>query len=557
MGVWVRARVREDPGPQDDQHTGEEKAMGETVRYVGDDGSGTVADVLRARAELTPDATFVHFDGTDVTYAGMVDRAERAAGALAELGMVPGDRVATVLPNSLELLDVWMGAAVGGFVLVPVNTGLKGEGLRYILEHSESKVVVTDAPLVETLQAAVPDDVGPRVRLTRGATGPDGRTAAKVLGSGARASGRSGDPDGLATILYTSGTTGLPKGVMNGHRPYLTAGVEFTREFLRIGTDDVLYTTLPLFHVNAQMLSVMGSIVSGRPLVLSPRFSASRFFDEIRAHRATVFNYIGAMLTMLYKQPAREDDAQNTLRLAVGGAAPKELWRDFEARYGLDILEIYGLTETACFCLGSPPDAIKPGKLGKAVSWAEVDVQHEDGTRAADGEPGEIVVRPKQDDTLFRGYLKNEEATAKAMRDGWFLTGDRGRRDDDGYLVFLDRMKDVIRRRGENISSYEVERAVNLHQDVAESAAVGVPSDLGEEEVMIVVVPREGATIDPAGIRAHCAEQLARFMVPRYVLTVDALPKTATQRVQKFELRKQGLDGAWDAEAPTPTKDPA
>lgn len=525
--------------------------MSETVRYVGVDGAGTVADVLRARAELSPDALFVHFDGTDVTYAGMVDRAERAAGALAGLGLQPGDRVATVLPNSLELLDVWMGAAVGGFVLVPVNTGLKGEGLRYILEHSESKVVVVDGPLADTLAAAVPADAGPRVRLVRGVEGPEGLTAADVLAAGSPAGASAGDPAGLATILYTSGTTGLPKGVMNGHRPYLTAGIEFTQKFLRLGTDDVLYTTLPLFHVNAQMLSVMGSLVSGRPLILSPRFSASRFFDEIREHRATVFNYIGAMLTMLYKQPPRPDDAENTLRIAVGGAAPKELWRDFEARYGLDILEIYGLTETACFCLGSPPDAIKPGKLGKAVSWAEVEVQDDDGKPAPDGEPGEIVVRPRQEDTLFRGYLKNEEATAKAMRDGWFLTGDRGRRDEDGYLVFLDRMKDVIRRRGENISSYEVERAVNLHDDVAESAAVGVPSDLGEEDVMIVIVPRDGARIDPAQIRAHCAEQLAKFMVPRYVLVRDALPKTATQRVQKFELRKAGHSDAWDAEATT------
>jgi len=521
------------------------------VQYVGLDGDGTVADVLRARAERSADATFVSFDGTVVTYAQMVDRAERAAAALAGLGLRPGDRVATMLPNSLELLDVWMGAAVGGFVLVPVNTGLKGEGLRYILEHSEARVVVVDAPLADTLAAAVPDGVGPRVRLTRGAPGPDGRTAAQVLAAGSPngAVHGGGDPSGLATILYTSGTTGLPKGVMNGHRPYLTAGVEFTRRFLRIGQDDVLYTTLPLFHVNAQMLSVMGSIVSGRPLVLAPRFSASRFFDEVREHRATVFNYIGAMLTMLHKQPVREQDADNPIRLAVGGAAPKELWQDFERRFGLEILEIYGLTETACFCLGSPPDAIKPGKLGKAVSWAEVDVQRDDGSRADDGEAGEIVVRPKQDDTLFRGYLKNEEATAKAIRDGWFLTGDRGRRDDDGYLVFLDRLKDVIRRRGENISSYEVERAANLHDDVAESAAVGVPSELGEEEVMIVVVPRDGATLDPAEIREHCAEQLAAFMVPRYVLVRDALPKTATQRVQKFELRKAGHADAWDAEA--------
>lgn len=525
-------------------------SSGETVRYVGTDGDGTIADVLRARAERTPDDPFVTFGETTIGYGEMVDRAERAAGALAGLGLAPGDRVATVLPNSLELLDVWLGAAVGGYVLVPVNTGLVGDGLRYVLEHSEAKAVAVDGPLAGALADALPADAGPAVRLVRDPAAPAEVRLADVLAAGdAAAAPTAVDPDGLATILYTSGTTGMPKGVMNGHRPYLTAGVEFTRRFLRLGTDDVLYTSLPLFHVNAQMLSVMGSIVSGRPLVLAPRFSASRFFDEIRRHRATVFNYIGAMLTMLAKQPARADDAENPIRVAVGGAAPLELWRDFERRFGLEILEIYGLTETACFCLGSPPDAIKPGKLGTAVSWAEVDVRREDGGRADDGEPGEIVVRPKRDGVIFRGYLKNREATDEALAGGWFHTGDRGRRDDDGYLVFLDRLKDVIRRRGENISSYEVERAVNTHPDVAESAAVGVPSELGEEDVMIVVVPRPGAEIDPAALRAHCGERLAAFMVPRYVLVRDALPKTATQRVQKFELRKAGHAGAWDAEA--------
>lgn len=527
----------------------------DVITYVGGDGEGTVADVLRARAERSPDDTFVTFDGTVVSYAGMVERADRAAGALASLGVGPGDRVATLLPNSLELLDLWMGCAIGGAVLVPVNTGLKGGGLRYILEHSEARVVVTDAPLLGELERSVPRNVGPQVRLSRGQPDEDGRTAAQVLADGEPVT-HAADPDGLATILYTSGTTGLPKGVMNGHRPYVTAGVEFTRQFLRLGIDDVLYTTLPLFHVNAQMLSVMGSIVSGRPLVLAPRFSASRFFADVSAHGATIFNYIGAMLTMLHKQPERPHDAANPARLAIGGAAPKELWRAFEQRFGLEILEIYGLTETACFCLGSPPNNIKPGKLGKAVTWADVQVQDEAGRVLPDGQPGEIVVRPKRPAVMFRGYLKNEDATAAAMRDGWFRTGDRGRRDDDGYFVFLDRMKDIIRRRGENISSYEVERVVNLHDAVAESAAIGVPSELGEEEVMIAVVCRPGAEIEPAAIRTHCAEHLAAFMLPRYVALLDALPKTATQRVQKFELRKRGVIGAWDYETVSP-REPA
>jgi crotonobetaine/carnitine-CoA ligase len=315
---------------------------------------------------------------------------------------------------------------------------------------------------------------------------------------------------------------------------------------VRVRADDVLYTSLPLFHVNAQMLTTMGALVSGRPMVLAPRFTASGFFDDLREHRATVFNYIGAMLTMLAKQPRRDDDAANPARLAIGGAAPAELWSDFERRFGLSILEIYGLTETATFCLGSPPADIRVGKIGTPVGWAEVRVEREDGSEADAGEPGEIVIRSSEPDVLFQGYYKNDDATAAAMRGGWFHSGDRGRQDEDGYFVFIDRLKDCIRRRGENISSYEVERIVNAHPLVAESAAVGVPSELGEEEVMAVVVPSPGSSLDPRQLTDFCAERMAAFMVPRYVQIRDRLPKTATERVRKFALREGGIGDAWD-----------
>jgi crotonobetaine/carnitine-CoA ligase len=337
---------------------------------------------------------------------------------------------------------------------------------------------------------------------------------------------------------------------MNCHNSYPTAGYEFTQRYVRAREDDVLFTSLPLFHVNAQSLTTVGSIVSGRPMVLAPRFSASRYFDDLRAHRATVFNYIGAMLTMLYKQPERPDDADNPVRLTVGGAAPAEIWRTFEERFGLTILEIYGLTETATFCLGSPPDDIRVGKIGKPVSWSEVRVEAEGGAEAPDGEPGEIVIRSKREHTLFLGYYKNPEATEQATAGGWFHSGDRGRRDSDGYFVFIDRLKDSIRRRGENISSYEIEQIVNAHPAVAESAAVGVPSELGEEEVMIVVVSREDG-LDPAELVEFCRERMAEFMVPRYVELRGELPKTATQRVQKYQLREQGTVNAWDRLAET------
>jgi crotonobetaine/carnitine-CoA ligase len=518
------------------------------VRYVGALGEPTtLPEILMARAEQTPGARFVHFDGAERTYAETLEAAERAAAGLAGLGVGKGTRVALMLPNCLEFLDLWFGLALLGAVLVPVNTALKGDGLRYLLEHSESAVVVVDAPLTETADRAL-DGAGPLRRLCARGTPHEGwDDAAAVLDADPAPLGAPRlQPGDLASILYTSGTTGPPKGVRNAHNAYATAAYEFTQHFAQLRSDDILYTSLPLFHVNAEMLTTIGSLVSGIPMVLAPRFSASGFFDDLRRHGATIFNYIGAMLTMLYKQPERVDDAANPARLTIGGAAPAELWRAFESRFGLQILEIYGLTETATFALGNPPGDVRVGKIGLPVSWAQVEVHREDGTPAQPAEAGEIVVRSKRPDVLFQGYDKNEEATREAVAGGWFHTGDRGRRDEDGYFVFIDRLKDSIRRRGENISSYEVERVVNSHPGVAECAAVGVPSELGEEEVMVVLVPRDGAETDPSELIAFCSERMASFMVPRYVRVRSELPKTATQRVQKFALRQEGPAGAWD-----------
>lgn len=524
-------------------------AYASELTYVGSaDEQTTIPAVLRARAEITPSAPFVTHVDQQVSFGQQMQRAEQAAAALAELGVAPGDKVAMMLPNCLEFLDLWFGCALLGAAFVPVNTALKGEGLRYIVEHSEAAVVVVDSPIRENYERAL-GTKGPRIRVVRGEAEGWLRLDELLTGSYACVPSLSILPEDIASVLYTSGTTGLPKGVMNCHNAYAAAGFEFAQRHVRLRGDDVLYTSLPLFHVNAQMLTTVGSLLSGRPMVLAPRFSASGFFDDLRRHRATVFNYIGAMLTMLYKQPEREDDAENPARLAIGGAAPTEFWREFERRFDLSILEIYGLTETATYCMGNPPDDIRVGTIGRPVSWAEVRVQRPDGSEADAGEPGEIAIRSKRPNLLFLGYYKRPDATETAMTDGWFHSGDRGVRREDGYLVFLDRLKDSIRRRGENISSYEVERVVNSHPDVAESAAVGVPSELGEEDVLVVVVPRDGNRPEPLELLAFCSERMADFMVPRYVKFRGELPKTATQRVQKYQLREEGVSDAWDATA--------
>lgn len=516
------------------------------LAYIGSLGDpATVTQLLLDRTDLTPDAVFIWSGDTSVTFADALDRAARLAAGLTQLGLRRGDPVVVMLPNSLEFLDTWFALSLLGAVLVPLNTALVGDGLSYITAHCEARVAVVDANLVPVFDAAAPASL--RQQIVVGGSVPGWTPFEQVQQSSARVVPLAVTPGELASILYTSGTTGLPKGVLNCHNSYAMAAQEYTRRVVEMRSDDVLMTSLPLFHVNAQMLSVVGAIVSGRPLVLLGRFSASRFLEEARERGATVFNYIGAMLTIIAKQPVKLADGENPLRLAVGGAAPAELWTAFEKRFGLTILEIYGLTETATFCLESRPAAVRTGKLGLATSWSEVQVHRVAGAQADRGEAGEIVVRSKLDNVLFKGYLKDAETTATAHHDGWFHTGDRGVQDDDGYFRFIDRTKDSIRRRGENISSYEIERAVNMMPGIGESAAVGVPSELGEEDVMVVVV-RTG-DVREEDICEWCQARMAAFMIPRYIRFVDSLPKTATQRVQKYLLRNDGISMAWDREA--------
>jgi crotonobetaine/carnitine-CoA ligase len=296
------------------------------------------------------------------------------------------------------------------------------------------------------------------------------------------------------------------------------------------------------------MFTTMGSLRSTRPFVLRERFSASKFFNEIRQYGATVFNYIGGMLTMLIKQPERENDAENPARATFGGAAPREIWRDFEKRFGVTIIEGYGLTESGGVCLCNPPHRIKVGSIGKPTSFCDVTIWDDNHREVPTGATGEIVVRPKRPDAMFLGYYKQPDKTQEAWEGGWFHTGDRGYQDQDGYFFFVDRVKDCIRRRGENISSFDIEKVVNSHPKVLESAAVAVPSELGEDDVKIVVVPRPDESLTPEELLSFCEERMAYFMIPRYVDFTDKLPKTPTERVQKFALRKLGVANAWDRE---------
>jgi crotonobetaine/carnitine-CoA ligase len=344
---------------------------------------------------------------------------------------------------------------------------------------------------------------------------------------------------------------------MLSHRAYLSSARYFADEMVRARADDVLYTPLPLFHINAQAHTVLPAMYLNATIALGQRFSASGFWDDLRRHGATLFNSLAAMLPILCKQPEGPRDRDHRARLTACAATPRDVWLEFERRFGVTIVEGYGLTETAGFCVANPFGAPRVGSIGRPMSWVEARIVGPDDRPTPPGEPGEIALRPLGAGTgdggahlFMEGYYRMPEATAEATRGGWFHSGDAGRADADGYLYFVDRIKQSIRRRGENVSSWEVEKAVNAHPAVLESAAVGHPSELGEEDVRIVIVPRPGHAIDPREIVAWCEERMAYFMVPRYVEVRPALPKTATERVEKYRLKEEGLGpGAWDREA--------
>jgi crotonobetaine/carnitine-CoA ligase len=314
------------------------------------------------------------------------------------------------------------------------------------------------------------------------------------------------------------------------------------------GKDDIFFTFLPLYHFNAQALTTITALIAEAEMVLSDKFSASRFWNEIRQYKATQFNYLGAVIPILAKQPERPDDIDNPVRIAFGAGCPQAVMNEVEKRFGLKCLEGFGMTE-----IGIPihvrVDDRRPGSCGKVLDLYEIRLVDDEDKEVPVGEPGEILFRPREPFTMMLEYYNMPEKTLEAFRNLWFHTGDLARKDADGYFYFVDRKKDALRRRGENISSFEVERAVNAHPNVLESAAVAVASEVGEDEVKICVVLKPGATLTPEELISHCNDRMPYFAVPRFVEFMESLPKTPTERVQKYLLKQAGITPkTWDRE---------
>ena len=510
-----------------------------------------IRKLIEKRAETVGEKPFLYFRDQIIDFTTLNRNVNKAANVLTELGVKKGDHVCLFLPNCLEFIYLWFGLAKIGGVMVPLNIHLRGDGLKYIINHCDAKWIILNEGLYDVYAFVEKDLPNIEQRIWHGEhmRVPDNFVALEALmeavGEEAPRSETVKDSDPLG-IIYTSGTTGPPKGAMISHFNYINTGQVWAEDIIEYRENDIFFTTLPLFHANAQMFTTMGSLCSGCPFVLRERFSASRFFDEIRQYGATIFNYIGGMLTILMKQPEREDDPDNPARATFGGAAPREIWRDIEKRFNITIIEGYGLTESGGVCLCNPPDNIKVGSIGKPTRFVDVKVWDDNNREIPIGQFGEIMVKEKIPNSMFLGYYKQPDKTVEAWDGGWFHTGDRGYQDENGYFYFVDRIKDCIRRHGENISSFQIEKIVNSHPKVLESAAVAVPAELGEDDVKIYVVLRPDEELDPIDLIEFCEERMAYFMVPRYVEFLKEFPKTPTERTQKFELRKRGIGNAWD-----------
>lgn len=513
-------------------------------------GEWVFSDILEDRAERFPDRDFVLTRDEKLTYGEVCGRARRLAAGLNEMSMDTTDvPVATMLDPTPKHLLVWFGCSWAGVIEVPVNTEFKGTFLEHVLNESAAEVLISEPKYVSRLRGLSLDHL--RHIVIAGEDDvetPEGLTVHRLadwfaLDPAAKVQRREQD---LLYILYTSGTTGPSKGVSHCNRSALwTARV--WHEMFELTSDDVGYSFLPLFHTTARNVLVADALIAGASVAMRERFSVSEFWDDVRHFDATYFAYMGAIIQMLWNQEENPEDESTTLRVGGGAAAPPAITEDFEERFGLRLLEVYGMTEIGT-ASGHSLDDIVRGTMGRPFDHLEIEIHDQDDAQLPPDTPGEIVVRPREPWAIMQGYWRNPEATVDAWRNLWFHTGDLGKLTDDGYLIYLDRVKDSIRRRGENISSFEVERAVSAHSAVTEAAAYAVPSELTEDEVMVAVVLKDGAELDADEFFRFCGETMPRFTVPRYLRVVEELPRTPTERVEKYKLREKGTEDAFDRE---------
>lgn len=516
----------------------------------------TLGEILRVQALTRGAAPFVYCEDTKLTYSQMDLGATKAAAGFASIGVAHGARVCIALPNGIDFLLAWFGLARLGAIEVPLNLEFKGPQVRYVIEDAGAEVLVTSQSFLAEHRQHIDECAALRIVVlvdqVRRASPPAHfavRSFRDILES-------DFDPDALPrvkpsdpmAILYTSGTTGSPKGVLLCHEHEATIGESVARS-IELTPDDCSYNFFPLHHNTAQGIITCSTLLTGARMLLVDRFSRSRFWDDVKAHGCTAFFGLGAILEILNKDAdGLASSKGHRLRIGWGIAMGAEQVKRFSERFGVEFITGYGSTEVNMVSMTSRGDA-KPGSVGKVLDEFEVAIFDEADQALAAGTIGEIVVRPRRPFITFLGYWGRAQQTVDAWRNLWMHTGDAGYIDADGYLHFVDRIKDVIRYRGNNVSSLEVENVLLDFPAIQEAAVIPAPSALGEyeQEVQAVLVLAEGRQLDAAAVIEHCSGKLPYYAVPRYLEIVDALPKTSTGKVRKTELRARGLlPTTWD-----------
>jgi crotonobetaine/carnitine-CoA ligase len=532
----------------------------------------TFNDVARHKARVLGDKVFLtyirDFDkGIDekYTYKDMHLQSNRLANGLVKLGIQKGEGISLMVINSPEFLFVLFASIKLGAYITLINVGLKGDSLQYIIDHSDSKALIIHWSLLDRytfLKDELPKLKYVIVDLKESPSDfgiPEGvLPLSSIMDSPDTDLVVDIDLEQKSQLMYTSGTTGLPKGVTSFYgRTYAGIALKYKTGFLNllgITKKDVLFTSLPLFHGNALDLTMWPSYFQEVPLILSKRFSASRFWDICRKYHVTSFNLLGAMPSFLLKQPKRPNDSENKVKVVLSAACPKELVIPFEERYKVKIREFYGAVDGGGYALGPfgswDPDDIPVGTMGKPLGDSIAEVMDSSGNVIKEPDtPGELVflVSEKELNNRRVTYYKNIEASQSKIQKGqdgqfWFHTGDLATKDKEGWFYFKDRKKDSIRRRGENISAFSIERVINRHEKVLESAAFGVKiEEIAEDEVMVSVVLRPGQEMTPEELLDYCQERMAYFMVPRFIDFVDKLPKSEVHRIMKRFLKEKGI----------------
>jgi len=507
---------------------------------AGDNVPMLLADCARR----TPSHVYCKAEGIDVTYADLAARVSHAAALLHAQGVRHGLHVGVMLAHHLDHIVTFFALMRLGAVLVPLNTALRGSGLAHIVAHAHPDFLVVDAAFALQVAEVIALRGAAMTTIWRKPAHGTGQMETALY------AGRAPTPapdvpqsdTTLRQILYTSGTTGLAKGVVMPDRMIRAAALGSTWVG-NITPGSVLHFWDPIYHVFGTEVLVLALMVPVT-LVLVPRFSASRLWDEARENRVSHIHFVGGVLQLLLKQPPSPGDRTHGVKIAWGGGCPVEIWRAFEDRFGVRIHEGYGMTETSSFSTINPEG--KLGSIGRAVAYFDVELVDDQGRKTPIGEPGELRVRGREPGVLVPRYYNNPEATAAALKDGWLYTGDLARQDAGGYFFFLGRKKDSLRRRGENVSAWEVERVFNEHPDVEECALVGVKNEFADEDLKLFVKRRDPALTE-AQLIAWAQPKMAAFQLPRFVKFVDAFQKTPTERIQK-QFLSRSIDDCWDKE---------